>query len=94
MTVYADDILWQLWSHLHTPDSPFTDDDRKAIIDLASGRLQKHGIDAAPMLRHVDRWRALEAREDALRQPVIAIESIAPIGCRTPSHRSRKRNGS
>jgi AcrR family transcriptional regulator len=68
----AEDCLWLLWAHTHIPDSPFTDDDREAIIDLAAGRLLRRGIDAVPMLRYVDRLREHTARKVALTEASIA----------------------
>ena len=62
----AEDCLWLLWAHMQMPDSPFTDDDREAIIDTAVGRLLRRGIDAAPTLRYVDRLREHTARHEAL----------------------------
>ena len=62
----AEDCLWLLWAHIAALDSPFTDDDREAIIATAAGLLLRRGIDAAPMLRYVDRLRKHTARQQAL----------------------------
>lgn len=86
----TEDFLWLLWSHMQRPDSPFTDHDREAIIDLAAGRLQRHGIEVAPMLRYADRQRACEAREAALMGPIVAIKPMPRIRRRAPSHKSLK----
>jgi hypothetical protein len=65
----AEDCLWLLWVHMQMPDSPFTDDDREAIIATAAGRLLMGDIDPISMLRYVDRLRKHTARHAAvLRQ--------------------------
>jgi hypothetical protein len=64
----AEDSLWLLWVHMRMPDSPFTDDDREAIIDTAAGRLLRRRIDPAPMLRYVNRLRQHTARQMALAE--------------------------
>lgn len=62
----AEDCLWLLWAHMQTPDSPFTDEDREAIIATAAGRLLMRGIDPASMLTYVGRLRKHTARHAAL----------------------------
>lgn len=59
------DCLWLLWAHMRTPDSPFDDDDRHAILATAAGRLLMQGIDPKPMLHYVDRLRAHDAKHEA-----------------------------
>jgi hypothetical protein len=64
----AENCLWLLWAHMQMPDSPFTDDDREAIIATAAGRLLSRGIDSGAMLRYVDRLRE---HTSARQQPLL-----------------------